>query len=144
MQCITEAQSFRESGACNGMDPEIFYPRRGDSPASAKQVCHVCPVKRQCLEYALQTDERYGIWGGASEHERRQLKRERSRAIEATVHTGGGCAHAGGMTGTQPKQRKARAAGETCCHGHSRAEHWRKGRSGQEYCKECMRLNGRR
>lgn len=137
MQYTTEAQSFMESAACRGMDPELFYPHKGDSPTNAKQVCYVCQVKRECLEYALQNNERDGIWGGASERERRQIKRERSRAIDAVARTRR-------TTGMQPKQRRSRPMRDTCCHGHSRAEHWRKTQSGQGYCKECMRLNGRR
>ena len=64
-------------------------------------------------------------------------ERERSRAIDAVARTRR-------TTGMQPKQHRSRTVGDTCCHGHSRAEYWRKTQSGQGYCKECMRLNGRR
>lgn len=57
-----------------------FFPARGESTAAAKAICARCPVRDDCLEYALQWDPLCGVWGGHSERERRQLKRARSRA----------------------------------------------------------------
>lgn len=65
---------------CAEVDGEIFYPEKGGSTREAKQVCRACEVSTECLEYALDHDERYGIWGGLSERERRKLKRERYAA----------------------------------------------------------------
>jgi hypothetical protein len=63
-------------GPCNQADPEAFFPEKGDSNMEAKRVCWTsCEVRELCLEYALQRDERWGIWGGRSEHERRRIKR---------------------------------------------------------------------
>lgn len=59
---------------CASVDPEIFYPEKGGSTAGAKQVCRACPVKAECLEMALVNNERYGIWGGVAERERRKLR----------------------------------------------------------------------
>ena len=60
---------------CAQTDPEAFFPEKGGSTRDAKRICTTCDVRDQCLEYALQNDERFGIWGGLSERERRKLKR---------------------------------------------------------------------
>lgn len=69
--------SWREAGLCAQTDPEVFFPDKGGSTTSARAVCQSCDVRQQCLEYALAHDERFGIWGGLSERERRRLKRSR-------------------------------------------------------------------
>src|SRR5699024_397846 len=56
-------------------EPEAFFPEKGGSTREAKKVCVSCEVRAECLEYALENDERFGIWGGLSERERRKLKR---------------------------------------------------------------------
>ena len=56
-------------------DPEAFFPEKGGSTRDAKRVCEACTVKDACLEYAMANDERFGIWGGLSERERRRLRR---------------------------------------------------------------------
>jgi WhiB family transcriptional regulator, redox-sensing transcriptional regulator len=61
---------------CAETDPEAFFPEKGGSTREAKKICLGCPVKAECLDYALAHDERFGIWGGLSERERRRLKRE--------------------------------------------------------------------
>ncbi len=58
---------------CTEVDPELFFPERGGSTREAKQVCMACEVRTECLEHALATGERYGIYGGKSERERRAL-----------------------------------------------------------------------
>jgi WhiB family redox-sensing transcriptional regulator len=63
---------------CNEVDPEIFFPERGGSSKAARAVCNKCTVRSQCLEYALNNKEQFGIWGGTSERERRRLRRERA------------------------------------------------------------------
>jgi len=60
---------------CAQTDPEAFFPEKGGSTREAKRVCLSCDVRAECLEYALAHDERFGIWGGLSERERRRLKR---------------------------------------------------------------------
>lgn len=62
-------------GACAGQRPEAFFPERGESIEDARVFCRVCPVQRECLEYALRNGEKHGIWGGKSERERRRLRR---------------------------------------------------------------------
>jgi len=61
-------------GLCAQTDPELFFPEKGGSVREAKAVCAGCPVRGDCLEYALAHGERYGVWGGTSEHERRRLQ----------------------------------------------------------------------
>ena len=67
--------SWQERALCAQTDPEAFFPEKGGSTREAKRVCLSCDVRQECLEYALAHDERFGIWGGLSERERRRLKR---------------------------------------------------------------------
>jgi len=67
--------SWQERALCAQTDPEAFFPEKGGSTREAKRVCLSCYVRAECLEYALAHDERFGIWGGLSERERRRLKR---------------------------------------------------------------------
>jgi WhiB family transcriptional regulator, redox-sensing transcriptional regulator len=71
-----EELSWQDRALCAQTDPEAFFPEKGGSTREAKRVCRSCDVRTECLEYALQHDERFGIWGGLSERERRRLKRE--------------------------------------------------------------------
>ena len=61
-----------------GVDPDLFFPERGASTREAKEVCRGCVVREDCLEYALANGEKFGIWGGLSERERRRLRRQRA------------------------------------------------------------------
>ena len=67
--------SWQERSLCAQTDPEAFVPEKGGSTREAKKVCVGCEVRQECLEYALEHDERFGIWGGLSERERRKLKK---------------------------------------------------------------------
>ena len=69
------ALSWQERALCAQTDPEAFFPEKGGSTREAKKVCLSCEVRGECLEYALANDERFGIWGGLSERERRKLKK---------------------------------------------------------------------
>lgn len=62
---------------CAQTDSEAFFPEKGGTTKPAKQICATCPVRSQCLEYAMDHDERFGVWGGLSERERRKLRWER-------------------------------------------------------------------
>jgi WhiB family redox-sensing transcriptional regulator len=76
---------WRQRSACAGLDAEIFFPGRGESSAPAKQVCAGCPVSEECLEWALASGEKFGVWGGKSERERRRLRTVRYRQIRAEI-----------------------------------------------------------
>jgi len=71
-----DEMSWQERALCAQTDPESFFPEKGGSTREAKRVCTGCEVKGDCLEYALENDERFGIWGGLSERERRRLKKQ--------------------------------------------------------------------
>lgn len=66
---------WQAEALCAQTDPEAFFPEKGGSTRDAKRICQSCAVRAQCLEYALENDERFGIWGGLSERERRKLRR---------------------------------------------------------------------
>jgi len=66
---------WQERALCAQTDPEAFFPEKGGSTREAKRICSRCEVTTECLEYAMQHDERFGIWGGMSERERRKIKR---------------------------------------------------------------------
>ncbi|MFI6936295.1 WhiB family transcriptional regulator [Streptomyces cellulosae] len=73
-------ENWREHAACRHEDPDLFFPIGTTGPAlvqqeQAKAVCRRCPVREQCLEWALDTGQSIGVWGGTSENERRALKR---------------------------------------------------------------------
>lgn len=70
-----EELSWQERALCAQTDPEAFFPEKGGSTREAKKICLSCEVREECLQYALEHDERFGIWGGLSERERRRLKK---------------------------------------------------------------------
>ncbi|WBU37795.1 WhiB family transcriptional regulator [Homoserinibacter sp. YIM 151385] len=70
--------AWQSDSLCAQTDPEAFFPEKGGSTRDAKRICASCEVRSQCLEYALENDERFGIWGGLSERERRKLRRSRT------------------------------------------------------------------
>jgi WhiB family redox-sensing transcriptional regulator len=72
--------SWRQHAACRGADPDIFYPGSDEEAEEAKAICATCPVRQACLEYALANRERDGVWGGATERERRRLIRQRRKS----------------------------------------------------------------
>ncbi len=86
------AGDWRKHAACNGCDVELFFPVGVTGPAvdqieAAKAVCGRCPVQPECLDFALVTNQECGVWGGASEEERRRLRRswlaQRRRRLQA-------------------------------------------------------------
>ncbi|WP_456912555.1 WhiB family transcriptional regulator [Geodermatophilus sp. SYSU D00703] len=76
-------ESWRLDALCAETDPEAFFPEKGGSTREAKRVCASCPVRMECLEFALGNDERFGIWGGLSERERRRLRLQRRAPLSA-------------------------------------------------------------
>jgi WhiB family redox-sensing transcriptional regulator len=79
----TAEGSWRLDALCAETDPEAFFPEKGGSTREAKRVCTGCEVRAECLEYALANDERFGIWGGLSERERRRLRLQRRAPLSA-------------------------------------------------------------
>jgi len=70
-------QAWQARANCMGVDPELFFPERGSSTREAKEVCHGCVVASECLDFAIANSEKFGIWGGMSERERRRVRRAR-------------------------------------------------------------------
>jgi WhiB family redox-sensing transcriptional regulator len=76
-------EAWRLDALCAETDPEAFFPEKGGSTREAKRVCSGCAVRDECLEYALANDERFGIWGGLSERERRRVRLARREPLSA-------------------------------------------------------------
>ena len=78
-------RDWQSRANCMGVDPDLFFPERGASTREAKEVCRGCVVREDCLEYALANGEKFGIWGGLSERERRRLRRARAMSRRAVA-----------------------------------------------------------
>lgn len=64
---------WQADALCRQVDPDLWFPELGERDAAAKRICADCPVTGECLDWALATDERFGVWGGLSAAERRGL-----------------------------------------------------------------------
>jgi len=75
-------QDWRAVGRCRGSDPRVFYPPSDDDELAdeAKEICRLCSVRQRCLEFALSTREKHGVWGGLTERERRRVLRQRRKS----------------------------------------------------------------
>ena len=76
-----DVDNWREESACRDLDANLFFPAGETGPAAlqiaqAKTICRACPVREACLDFALVTHQDYGIWGGTTEDERRQIRRQ--------------------------------------------------------------------
>lgn len=80
---LDDEMAWQRDAACRGSDPALFFTERGESTAEAKAICAGCPVRAECLEYALETDQRHGLWGGLSERGRRRIRNARRRGAAA-------------------------------------------------------------
>jgi len=76
--------TWQDKANCMGVDPDLFFPERGASTREAKEVCRGCVVQEDCLEYAIANGEKFGIWGGMSERERRRVRRARALSQRST------------------------------------------------------------
>ncbi len=76
---VTNDIEWMAEGECKKMPPELFFPIDGSGVDEAIKVCGTCAVKSECLEYALKNRIDHGIWGGASENERRRMSKERAK-----------------------------------------------------------------
>ncbi|PQM51801.1 WhiB family transcriptional regulator [Mycolicibacter virginiensis] len=93
---LLNREVWTDQAPCAQTDPDAFFPDKGGTTRHAKTVCRACPVRAECLQYALDNDERYGVWGGLSERELRRV-----RAGENVIPT------AGARGGRPPKNRRA-------------------------------------
>ena len=95
-------------GACRGADTAVFFTEQGEATRSAKEVCAGCPVREECLDYALRNGEKFGIWGGTSERERRRMRREQ-----------GLTGRSGGTNGGRPVVYDSAVVARTACAAHA-------------------------
>ena len=83
-----ETKGWQDLANCLGVDADLFFPERGASTREAKEVCRGCVVREDCLEFAIANGEKFGIWGGLSERERRRIRRERALARRQALEAG--------------------------------------------------------
>jgi WhiB family redox-sensing transcriptional regulator len=83
---VSQPGDWRARALCAQVDPDIFFPDKGESPAAAKRVCASCEVRAECLQDALDRNERFGVWGGLSERERRVLARQPNPVRHCPAH----------------------------------------------------------
>ena len=72
---------WQDAANCKGANADLFFPERGASTRTAKGICRECTVRDECLEFAIVSSEKFGIWGQMSERERRKIRKERQIAI---------------------------------------------------------------
>ena len=82
LQELLDTPSWYSDAECQKHDQDLFFPERGSSTVKAKAICNSCPVINECLEFAVERKERFGIWGGKSERERRAIRKERRLQAE--------------------------------------------------------------
>jgi WhiB family redox-sensing transcriptional regulator len=102
MAAVDNRAGWWARAACASADPELFFPISYSGPAQrqvarAKAICARCPIRRECLSYALDAGPIQGVWGGMTEEERHRLARRERRAS----------AHPAQHTGTRPRARVA-------------------------------------
>ncbi|MEW2420484.1 WhiB family transcriptional regulator [Streptomyces nigra] len=80
---LDQADDWRDHAACRHEDPEVFFSEGKSARGTvlhAQAICHTCPVRRQCGEYAIKTGEDWGVWGGMSRNQLRQARRLRANS----------------------------------------------------------------
>ena len=74
LETIVQDQGWRRDAICVGANPDLFYPTRGGTHTDATAICQQCPVRWECLMFAMETHESWGVWGGLSEQYRRRIR----------------------------------------------------------------------
>ena len=74
-----DIKEWADKAMCRQLDTQLFFPKRGEATRPIKIICSVCPVAKPCLEYAMKSGEKFGVWGGTSERERRRMRGLRAR-----------------------------------------------------------------
>lgn len=75
----TQDLAWQAEAACRGVDPDLFFPEKGESLEPARAVCAKCAVREECLEYSLDGSEKHGVWASTSERQRRTMRAARHR-----------------------------------------------------------------
>jgi WhiB family transcriptional regulator, redox-sensing transcriptional regulator len=78
---MSDNPTFFADAACASADPDLFFPDRGVDTIYATAVCGTCPVRAECLEFAIVNDITYGVWGGVGERPRREMRMEYKRSL---------------------------------------------------------------
>ena len=79
------AYSWQTEASCRGVDAELFFPATEDDAMPAKAICDSCPVRLECLAFALERNEKFGVWGGLTEKERARLSPAARESIRRQV-----------------------------------------------------------
>lgn len=108
---------WQDYAVCKETDPEAFFPEKGGSTKEAKRVCMGCPVQDSCLQYALDNEERFGVWGGLSERERRSIKRGRTPRPRRTHVAAAAADTEAGDRLLHPKERRLQILREAEANG---------------------------
>jgi WhiB family redox-sensing transcriptional regulator len=117
-------RTWVQDAACRGMNVNAWFPERGDLVAPLKAICAECPVKEPCAEYA--TPEKFGIWGGLSERERRAIRRERKHGTQTLPPI-----QHGSPNGYTQHRRRGEEACPDCLHAAAqRAAYYKARRNG--------------
>lgn len=111
-----ERADWMQQRACTNVPSEWFFPGRGEDTARAKAVCADCPVRIECLEYAVRNGEKYGIWGGTSERERRAIRKQRGIRFGNNQYSGSACGTNAGYMRHRSRKEPSCAA---CLEAHS-------------------------
>jgi len=74
---MSDRAPWQSPAACRGLDTSLFFPFRGEAAPEALATCRRCPVSEDCRDYAVDTGQRFGIWGGTSERQRRRIRTQR-------------------------------------------------------------------
>lgn len=92
-----KAEPWQQDALCAQVGGDAWYPEKGESTLAARIICLDCPIRTTCLREALDRDERFGVWGGYSERQRRRLKRGEAVALATRPEPGEpmACAHCG-------------------------------------------------
>lgn len=97
---------WRLQALCAQADAAQFFPDKGQSPLAALKICADCPVRVECLNFAMENDERFGVWGGMTERGRRQLRRERQEAADGQARVSGLTARGNDTWAVQARYRR--------------------------------------
>jgi WhiB family transcriptional regulator, redox-sensing transcriptional regulator len=82
---VVDDLAWQDDANCRGANADLFFPERGASTRRAKSICSQCQVRDDCLEFALRHGEKFGIWGGLSERERRKIRKQRALAARRAI-----------------------------------------------------------
>jgi WhiB family transcriptional regulator, redox-sensing transcriptional regulator len=82
---VADDYSWQIEASCRGVDAELFFPATEEEAAPAKAICETCPVRVACLAFALERNERFGVWGGLTEKERARLSPAARETIRRRV-----------------------------------------------------------